>query len=206
MLLDLDGTLVDSLADIAASVDHVRASFGLPALGPERVRAMVGDGARKLLERALADLSPPVPLDVAWSIYERHHETQCTALVRTYPGVAVRLAGWRDEGVSVAVVTNKPERFAHRIVDHFELGLEVVIGGDTVEQRKPSPLPLLAALGRVGVPPAEAAMAGDGIQDLRAGKAAGTRTIAALYGFRDAAELRREGADEYWSEFGIAVP
>lgn len=203
MLLDLDGTLVDSLADITASVDHLRATVGLPPLGTARVRSMVGDGARRLLERALADLDRSPDLEAAWRTYEAHHEQQCTALVRSYPGVLEQLASWRTQGVALAVVTNKPERFARRIVEHLGLSFDVVVGGDTLPERKPSPRPLLRALEQLGVPPTQAAMAGDGLQDLRAGKAAGTATIAALYGFRDAAELRREGADRYWSAFGV---
>ncbi len=197
MLLDLDGTLVDSLADITASVDHVRAAYGLAPLGASRVRAMVGDGAARLLARALADLEPVPPLEELWPRYEAHHEEQCTRLVRPYPGVVDALHRWRRSGVRTAVVTNKPERFARRILEHLDLRVDTVVGGDTLPERKPSPAPLLEALRRLGVAPGDAAMLGDGVQDLRAGKAAGVRTIAALWGFRSEAELRAEGADEY---------
>ncbi|MCC6781575.1 MAG: HAD-IA family hydrolase [Planctomycetes bacterium] len=197
MLLDLDGTLVDSLADITASVDHVRAAYGLAPLGTARVRAMVGDGAARLLARALADRDPVPPLAELWPRYEAHHEAQCTRLVRPYPGVVDALRRWRQAGVRTAVVTNKPERFATRILEHLNLHVDTVVGGDTLPERKPSPAPLLEALRRLGVAPGDAAMLGDGVQDLRAGKAAGVRTIAALWGFRSEAELRAEGADEY---------
>ena len=205
MLLDLDGTLVDSLADIAASVDHLRAHFGLAPLGPAKVRALVGDGAGKLIERALRELPSPPAVDAVWPRYEAHHAEQCTRLVRLYPLVRERFATWRAAGVSIAVVTNKPERFARRILEHLDLAVDALVGGDSTNERKPSAVPLHAALEIVGHDPADAAMVGDSIQDLRAGKAAGVRTIAALYGFRDAAELRAEGADEYWSAFGVRV-
>lgn len=203
LLLDLDGTLVDSLADIAASVDHVRVALGLAALGTARVRAMVGDGAARLLTAAFADQASPPPLEELWPIYAAHHEQQCTKLVTAYPGVVATLARWRDDGLLTAVVTNKPLRFAERVLAHVGVRVDVVIGGDSLAERKPSPAPLLEALRRLDVTAANAAMAGDGLQDLRAGKAAGVRTIAALYGFRDPIELRREGADEYWVRFGV---
>jgi phosphoglycolate phosphatase len=204
LLLDLDGTLVDSLADIAASANHVRAVFDLPPVPVEAVRAMIGDGAVALLERALADADRPVEAARAWPIYDAHHRQQCTLLVRPYPGVVETLQRWREEERPVAVVTNKPERFARSILEHLGLDALVgaLVGGDTTPARKPAPEPLLEALRRLGQGPERAWMAGDGIQDLRAGKAAGLRTIGALYGFQDAERLRAEGADLFWSAFG----
>lgn len=208
MLFDLDGTLVDSLADIHASVDHVRACFELPPLPRERVRAMVGDGVQRLLERALAELANPPAFEAAYPLWVAHHAEQCTVHVRPYPGVREHLARWRGDGRALAVVTNKPERFARRILAHLDLEtlLPVVIGGDTIAQRKPSPAPLLAALDALGIRRRAGLMVGDGVQDLRAGKAAGMRTAAVLFGFRDAAVLRAEGADEYWTAFGVVEP
>ncbi len=205
LLLDLDGTLVDSLADIAASANHVRAAFDLAPLGHDEIREMVGDGAAQLLRRALAELDEPIDVGQAWPIYDAHHRTQCTATVVPYPGVVEHLETWHADGRQLAVVTNKPEGFARRILEHLGIDryFEAVIGGDTTASRKPDPAPLRAALDLLGVEPADAWMVGDGIQDLRAGRAAGTRTVAALYGFRDAASLRAEGADQYWTAFGV---
>ncbi|MGE0141922.1 MAG: HAD family hydrolase [Planctomycetota bacterium] len=203
-LLDLDGTLVDSLADIAASVNHVRAELGLPPLAEAAVRAMVGDGARMLLTRALAELPSPPSIDSIWPLYQEHHRSQCTKLVRPYPGVVDTLCRWRTTSVVTAIVTNKPVDFALRIVESLELPVDEVIGGDSTSERKPSPVPLQLAMQRLRKRPQECAMVGDGVQDLRAGKAAGVHTIAVLYGFRDESELRAEGADEYWRRFGGA--
>lgn len=205
LLLDLDGTLVDSLADIAASANHVRAAFGLGPLSHGAVRAMVGDGAALLLRRALAELGEPVDVATAWPIYDEHHRQQCTDMVVPYPGVVSHLDAWHEAGRRMAVVTNKPERFARQILEHLALDryFSAVVGGDTTPVRKPDPAPLHAALEALGAAPADAFMVGDGIQDLRAGRAAGTRTIAALYGFRDEASLRAEGADSFWSAFGV---
>jgi phosphoglycolate phosphatase len=204
MLFDLDGTLVDSLPDIAASVDHVRASFQLPALGTAAVGGMVGDGLVKLLERALEDR--PLHLDEALQLYREHHWDQCIALVEPFPGVADRLAGWQAAGHPLAVVTNKPARFVHKILDHLGMDqwFDAVVCGDTTPQRKPHPAPILWALRKLNHDGEGAVMVGDSPNDVHAGRAAGLRTVAVLYGYGTEAELRSVGADDYWVSFGTS--
>jgi phosphoglycolate phosphatase len=207
LLFDLDGTLVDSLPDIAASVNRVRAAFALPELPAVAVRGMVGDGLAKLLERALPGLDDE-QLRAATQIYRAHHEQQCTRLVRPFANVVPRLQQWHAEGVPMAVVTNKPRRFAELILDALALRryLPVLVDGDSLADRKPSPEPCRLALRELGSAPGRGTMIGDGVQDLRAGKAAGLRTTAALFGYRDAAALRAEGADQFWVAFGVPEP
>ena len=209
-LFDLDGTLADTLADIAASTNHVRQAHGLPPAGRDAVARLVGDGARTLLARALAEVLPAAgdererQLDAAFADYAAHHQQQCLREVTLYPGVREFLLAQRDAGAALAVVTNKPERFAVPIVLHLGLGelLPVVVGGDTLPVRKPDPAPLRLALDRLGRPLAGAVMVGDGVQDLRAGKALGVRTIACMFGFTAPERLAAEGADESWHRFG----
>ncbi|MCR9247166.1 MAG: HAD-IA family hydrolase [bacterium] len=215
-LFDLDGTLADTLGDIAASTNHVRERHGLPAVDLATVRTYVGDGARKLLARALADVLAELPataidarLDAAFEHYVEHHLDQCTKTVRLYPGVREFLTARHAEGHPLAVVTNKPARFAAPIVQHLELEelLPVVVGGDTLPVRKPDPEPLRHALRELGRPTenltaADVTMVGDGPQDLRAARALGARSIACLFGFTAPERLRDEGADEYWHAFG----
>jgi phosphoglycolate phosphatase len=212
-LFDLDGTLADTLADLAASTNHVRAAFDLPPLPLPAVRGLIGDGARTLLARALHDRLPAAgparerQLDAAFASYLAHHATQCLATAALYPGAHAFLTGLRAAGHPLAVVTNKPERFALPLVRHLGLAdlLPVVIGGDTLPQKKPDPAPILLALQRLGAPSelaAAATMIGDGVQDLRAGKAAGLRTIGCLFGYGDPAALRAEGAAAFWRAFG----
>lgn len=211
-LFDLDGTLVDSLPDIAASCNHVRSHHGLSAAPLDLVRSFVGDGARTLLRRALHDVLPEDPtaaepfLTAAFERYCDHHAVQCTSAVRLYPGVRAHLERFAAAGHGLAVVTNKPERFARPIVAHTGLAdlLSVVVGGDTLRQRKPDPAPLAHALAQLGWRAAGATMVGDGVQDLRAGKALGLRTIGCLYGYGDPAALRAAAADGYWRAFGVA--
>ncbi len=212
-LFDLDGTLVDSLADIAASVNHIRQHLDLTPLPVSKVREMVGDGAQKLFERALRDAPADTSRTEVWALYQSHHKLQCTQLVSPYPGVRERLEAWHAAGHPMAVVTNKPETFALQILEHLDLAkfFGCVIGGDTLPQKKPAPEPVLEALRRLSqspdaAPDPQALMVGDGTQDIQAGKAAGIRTAAVLFGFRSATILRQEDADEYWPEFGHPEP
>ncbi|HZN39649.1 MAG TPA: HAD-IA family hydrolase [Planctomycetota bacterium] len=213
-LFDLDGTIADTLADIAASTNHVRGHNGLPPLPETAVQAFVGDGARTLLQRALADVLPDEPaareraIDAAFAIYVAHHGHQCTVHVRLFPGVREHLANLHERGHGLAMVTNKPERFAVSIVRHLGLPdlLRVVIGGDTLPQKKPDPAPLQHALRRLGWTQDTGTMVGDGVQDLRAAKALGLQTIACLFGYGDPLRLRAEGADRYWQAFGVPAP
>jgi phosphoglycolate phosphatase len=208
-LFDLDGTLAQTLADIAASTNHVRQVHELPPASLAEVGNFVGDGARTLLARALAERLPPGAererrLDAAFASYVEHHQQQCLREVTLYPGVREFLLTQHAAGAAMAVVTNKPERFAVPIVAHLGLAelLPVVVGGDTLPVRKPDPAPLRLALERLGRPPQGAVMVGDGVQDLRAGKALGVRTIACLFGFTAPERLAAEGADESWHRFG----
>ncbi|MEO6597201.1 MAG: HAD-IA family hydrolase [Planctomycetota bacterium] len=210
-LFDLDGTLADTLADIAASANHVRAVHGLPELPAARVQTFVGDGARVLLQKVLDGALPEagdrreLALDGAFATFVAHHALQCTREVCLFPDVREHLAVLRGRGHALAVVTNKPERFARAIVQHLELQalLPVVVGGDTLPQKKPDPAPLRHALRLLGCEYDEGTMVGDGVQDLRAGKALGLGTVACLFGFGDPVQLRAEGADSYWRSFGV---
>lgn len=212
-LFDLDGTLADTIADLAASANHVRAARGLRPLPVDGVRAFVGDGARTLVARAIAEALPPHgpererALDAAFADYGAHHQQQCTVHARLFPGVVPHLRSLRERGHALAVVTNKPERFAVPIVR--ALGIDglftIVVGGDTTPAKKPDPAPLRHALRALGAADDRGVMVGDGLQDLQAAKALGLRTVACLFGYGDPAALRREGADEYWRAFGVPV-
>ncbi len=211
-LFDLDGTLADTLGDIAATTNHVRARWQLPAISAELVRDYIGHGARQLLKKALAELSrderDPI-WDEAYACYVEHHDVQCTRTAKLYPGVREHLSALRERGHPLAIVTNKPQRFAAIVVRHLQLDatFPIVIGGDTLPQRKPDPMPLQEALRRIGCDPNHGGtMVGDSEADLQAGRAAGLRTIACTFGYRPEAALRALGADVYWRAFGVPVP
>lgn len=213
ILFDLDGTLVDSLPDIAASTHHVQARFGLPPSSLAAVREMIGSGLPHLLRLALAPRSEePGWLDAALPVYREHHRRQCTAHVVPFPGVVEALRAWHREGRPMGVVTNKPVEFARRILSHLELSqfLPVVVGGDSLPQRKPDPAPVLAALAELAVrgpggdhqPQETGLMVGDSVHDVVAGRAAGLRTAVVAFGYRPLVELLRAEPDEVWHRFG----
>ncbi len=197
VLFDLDGTLVDSRADIAASLDASLERHGYPPVGEERVGAFVGDGARMLVERALR--AAEAPLDATGAVLATYlEEYRARHLDRTtlYPGVGETLAALAGRGIRCGVVTNKPHEFSVSLLDHLGVGkhFRVAIGGDSTPERKPSPVPVLEAMRACACEPGETAMVGDGDADMLAGAAAGVLTVGVTYGFRTGEELRRFGA------------
>ncbi len=197
VLFDLDGTLVDSRDDIASSLDATLVRHGYGAVGAERVAGFVGDGARVLVERALHDAGGDLgETDAMLETYldeYRHRHLDRTTL---YPGVAETLDRLRDVGVRCGVVTNKPFEFTASLLEHLAVAshFDVVIGGDSTAERKPSPAPVRAAVEACGAVVESSAIVGDGDADMKAGVAAGVYTIGVTYGFRSSAELRAFGA------------
>ena len=202
LLFDLDGTLVDSVPDLAAAVNKLLAELGRPALGEARIAAMVGDGVAKLVERALAASGAGIPLPAALDRFLAFYEAEPTRLTRPYPGVPGVLAELAAAGWRLAVCTNKPERATRAVLGG--LGLDrffgVVLGGDSLAARKPDPAPLLLALDRLGSASADAAMIGDHRNDVLAARAAGMPVIFARYGY-GAATLGHEAPDAVIDSF-----
>ena len=198
VVFDLDGTLVDSICDITAALDAALTSRGHAGVTRDAVVNFVGDGARKLVERAVAYVgAPPEEADPVEALYldgyRRNHLDQ-TCL---YPGVAETLERLAAHGMRMAVVSNKPAEFSASLLEHLGVAsyFDAVLGADSLAERKPSPVPVLAAVAACGATPGEAAMVGDGEPDMRAGRAAGLATIGVLYGFRDAETLTTAGAE-----------
>jgi len=184
VVFDLDGTLVDSQRDLAESTNEMLATYGAPALPIERVAAMVGEGARVLVERALAasSLSPAVPeaLDRFRAIYDR----RLLIHTRPYPGIpdVVQDAAAR---AAVALLTNKPEAPARRLLEAFGLlaSFRWVIGGDGAFPRKPDPAGLTFLMTEAGAGPATTLLVGDSMIDVQTAGRAGVRLCVASYGF-----------------------
>lgn len=198
-LFDLDGTLIDSAADIAASVNHVLTELGHDPLPEARVISFVGDGVENLLDRALRAVatadnapSPEDRLRTALPRFQAHYAEHAMDRTDFFPGVPDVLDALEDH--ALAVISNKPEAFSRHILRALdaERRFRVVIGGDTFSERKPSPLPLVRCLDELNVDAARALMVGDGPQDLAAGRAAGVATCAVTWGLNDRARLERE--------------
>jgi phosphoglycolate phosphatase len=188
-VLDLDGTLVDSLGDLHASVNHALAAVGLPPRSLEEVRGFVGEGARRLLERSVgarADL-----LDPALEAWRVHYEAHLLDRTRPYPGIEAALRG---AGRELAVLTNKPGAMARRILEGLGLAprFRAVVGGGEAP-RKPDPGGLRALMAEAGAGPGETVLVGDSRVDVETGRAAGVRVVAVTWGLGRREELA--GAD-----------
>ncbi|MBI3831850.1 MAG: HAD hydrolase-like protein [Planctomycetes bacterium] len=199
-LFDLDGTLVDSLADIAASVNAARKHFGLPELPRETVRGFVGDGMTKLIERSFPDTSQR---EQATALFKAHYGAHLADATRPYDGIPELVAEIKAGGGRIAVVTNKPYAFAMPLLEKLDLlkHCDAVLGGDSTREKKPSPEPFFAAFKAMSVSPDNPAakgcalVVGDGRNDILGAKAAGLASCAAFWGFGDEVELRALGAD-----------
>jgi phosphoglycolate phosphatase len=184
LLLDLDGTLIDSVPDLAAALNRLLAGHGLAPLTEAETARMVGDGVRRLVERALAARGRVAEEgDIAGFTddYARH----CTVATRLFPGVAQTLRGLRQAGWGLAVCTNKLERVARAVLAAFELAglFDAVGGGDSFPVRKPDPVHLLATLNASGGVPERAVMAGDHRNDVLAAHGAGLPCVFACWGY-----------------------
>lgn len=186
VVFDLDGTLIDSAPDIAASLNRTLAGHGLPALPVPQVAAMVGDGARVLLERALAAhgrAPDPTLLDQATRAYLADYGAHALVATRLYPAVAETLARLARDGWRMAVCTNKPEAAAREILAGLGIGqhFAAVGGGDSFPVRKPDPGHLSATLAAAGM--GRAVMVGDHANDIAAARGCFLPAIWAAWGY-----------------------
>jgi phosphoglycolate phosphatase len=191
LLFDLDGTLVDSVPDLAFSVNQTLIELGLTPFDQDIIRGWVGNGANVLIQRALsgsADISKALDstllkqaLEIFYQSYQRHNCIE-TCL---YSDVLETLTELKNRGYRLVIITNKPERFISPIIDGLALNglFELIIGGDTLNKRKPDPLPLEHACQQLSVDTNQCVMIGDSKNDILAAKAAKIQSIALTYGY-----------------------
>jgi phosphoglycolate phosphatase len=196
VLIDLDGTLLDTAPDLAAAVNRMLAELGREPLPLARVASFVGKGAEVLVHRALADhldgRAPPALLEPALRAFLRHYEDTNGRHAVIYPGVREGLAAMRAAGLALACVTNKPQAFAEPLLARMGLADAFVFvqGGDELPLRKPDPLPLQHAAARLRVPPELTVAIGDSLNDAQAARAAGMAVFAVPYGYNEGADVR----------------
>lgn len=201
MLFDLDGTLIDSRADLARSVNLMLADLNRPQLSEEKVASFVGDGVRVLTYRSLTATDPnQQPPDQqthekAIELMHSHYAEQMYVSTTLYPYVKETLQHFKDK--RKAVVTSKEEHFTHLILEHYGIDddFDCIIGGDTVSARKPNPLPVITAIHKLGGTADQAVMIGDSENDILAGRDAGAITCGVSFGFRTAEELKEYAPD-----------
>ncbi len=202
VLIDVDGTLVDSVPDLAYCVDATLQQLGLAARGEAKVRQWVGNGVPRLVERALCDDINGTPaaalfakaLPVFMAIYAENTSQRSTL----YPGVLDGLDYLASiPGLKIGCVTNKAAQFTHVLLKDMGIHdrFEIIISGDTLAEKKPHPLPLVHAAEQLGVAPAHALMLGDSKSDVKAARAAGFGIICMSYGYNHGEDIRNESPD-----------
>lgn len=197
--LDLDGTLLDTIADLAGAANAMRADVHLPPLPQDRLASYVGGGMAQLVHRALTDdrdgCAHPELHTAGIDAFIRHYDAHIADLTRPYPGVVAGLDRFKAMGLRLAVVTNKPIRFSLPVLEKTGLApyFETVLGGDSLPEKKPHPLPLLTVCERFGIAPNELLMIGDSHFDRDAAVNAGSPCLLLTYGYEDVSGLACDG-------------
>ncbi len=198
-IFDLDGTLIDSLGDLAASCNAVLQARGLPAHPEEAYRYFVGDGVAKLIERMLP------PEERTWDIcnacrqaFDRYYQGHCLDKTKPYPGIVPLLDNLCAAGVKTAVLSNKPNAFVNQICRALfgNSRFDFVFGQRDGVPNKPDPAGIEQLMKLSGATPQETVMLGDSGMDMEAAKRAGVYGIGIAWGFRSADELKAAGASE----------
>lgn len=199
LLFDLDGTLIDSRDDLADSVNLMLSELNLANLPSETIYNFICEGVFNLVNRSIsASLQKESEKDFSESaveVFRKIYAENCLVKTKIYEGVAETLDKLGD--YQKAVVTNKPHDFSVKILEDLEISqhFSLVIGGDSFPERKPSPVPLLSAVEKLGFSFDEALMIGDSWVDIEAGKNANIKTCGCVFGFRGREELEKAGAD-----------
>jgi phosphoglycolate phosphatase len=183
LIFDLDGTLVDSRQDLTNAINAMRTGYALPPLTMEQVTSFIGNGARNLVRRAVANAS--VSVDEALAQFKQHYAQHLTDCTRCYPGVPETLAALVAAGYRCAVLTNKPAVATHAILRAFKLDalFNPVVGGDSTPVLKPDPHAFLLVAEQWQLPPHEVLVVGDNDTDVDGAHHAGMPCAFARYGF-----------------------
>ena len=202
LIFDLDGTLIDSRADLAAGIHHMRRHFGYDELPLETVVGYIGNGVRRLVEGSLQGAD--VDAEEALEIYKAYYNSHLTVHTRLYEGVDAGLRQLKARGHALAVLTNKPGDPSRKILEHFNIAdvFRVVIGGGDVDGLKPDPVGVFNCCRISGQDPARAWMIGDHYTDLAVAENAGIKSAFVRYGF---GEERGRKPDVYFASFSELV-
>jgi phosphoglycolate phosphatase len=196
ILIDLDGTLIDSVPDLAYSVDAMMARLGRPPRGEAAVRTWVGNGVERLVERALTGelegAAPAQDFALAYPIFLEIYAENTSGRSRLYPGVREGLDYLLAAGYPLGCVTNKAAQFTLPLLKHLGVydAFGIVVSGDTLPEKKPHPAPLLYAAQHFGVAPGESLMIGDSVSDVKAARAAGFGIVCTSYGYNHGQDIR----------------
>ena len=199
-IVDLDGTLVDTLGDFDAALNAMLRELAQPGISADAIKPMVGRGSEHLIARVLAHVGAPASLyDAAWGAYQRHYAVINGEHSRVYAGAAEGLAMLYERGVRLACLTNKPGELARQLLAAKQLAkfFDVVNGGDAFERKKPDPMPLLRTCEALHTTPQRTLMIGDSSNDAQAARAAGCPVVLVTYGYNHGEPVRAVDADAF---------
>ena len=201
IMIDVDGTLVDSVPDLAYCIDKMMQKLGMQKWGEDKVRHWVGNGVPKLVERALTGELEGRPIkevfDTAYPIFLDLYEDNNSQRSYLYDGVREGLDYLISQGYQLGCVTNKSEQFTHPLLKALGIfnDFKIIISGDTLAKRKPDPMPLLYCAEHFNLKPKECLMLGDSVSDVKAARAAGFDIICMSYGYNHGNDIADENPD-----------
>lgn len=199
-IIDLDGTLVDTLGDFSAALDAMASDLGVPSVPKHVVAGFIGKGSEHLIRSALAHVGAPATLyERAWDAYQAAYRGLNGRWAAVYPGVQEGLRQLRQAGLRLACLTNKPGEFANALLRAKGLAPEfdLVFGGDAFERKKPDPLPIVKTCAALVTAPAATLVVGDSRNDAAAARAAGCPLVLVTYGYNHGEPVRSVPADAY---------
>jgi len=202
VMVDLDGTMLDTAADLSAAINAMMRDLGRAELPVSQIQTYIGKGIQKLVKRSLTqsmDFDPDDALFAeAMPMYEIEYAKTLTLETRPYPGVVEGLKTMKAEGFHMACITNKAGRFTLPLLVNTGLRdfFEIVIAGDTLPEKKPHPLPLLHACQHFGIQPHEMLLIGDSLNDAQAARAAGCHVFIVPYGYNEGRDVRELDTDK----------
>ena len=196
VVFDLDGTLLNTIADLGMACNHALEQMGYPPHPLSAYNFMVGDGSRKLLERAEPD-ADPATIDKLLRYFREYYDAHCTDHTEPYPGIPQLLDDLVKKGIKVAVATNKYQSAAERIIQHYfpQIPFVAVMGQIDGRQTKPDPSIIFAILNDSPTPKADVMMVGDSAVDIETARRACVGSVGVTWGFRPVSELRRAYAE-----------
>jgi phosphoglycolate phosphatase len=197
-IVDLDGTMVDTVGDFVVALNGALTALALPPIGHSFVEHTVGKGSEHLIRSTLREVGADALLyERAWALYQQHYALVNGTHSTVFPGVAEGLARLTSRGWKLACLTNKPTEFAVALLRKKGLAahFSVVFGGDAFERKKPDPLPLVKTCEALGSVPARTLMVGDSSNDARAARAAGCPVVLVSYGYNHGEPVGAVDAD-----------
>lgn len=205
IVIDLDGTLIDTAGDLAAAANRMLVDLGRTPVDPAVIRGFIGNGVMELVRRTLRLMSEPTEQEAqrAFALFMQHYQAHLHDSSRPYPGVAETVEALRRQGRILGCITNKRDELTQPLLKALGLHhpFQLILSGDTLPQRKPDPLPLLHASRVLGIPAAEMLLVGDSRNDTEAAFGAGMPVVCVTYGYNGDQDVRELNPDAVIERF-----